>query len=97
LGSLVKADERVVTDPYTFNHKLLRTQFLGVGMWLRHHVAPALGPHLPTHPAPNRLVYSGLSTIASIVDMLSSCRPGTQAPWRRSSRTKRRLGTMWDG
>ena len=86
----MKADERVVTDPYTFNHKLFRTQFLGVGMWLRHHVAPALGPHPPTHPAPDRLVYSGLSTIASIVDMLCSCRPGTLA--RRGDRPERSAG-----
>ena len=39
-----------MTDPYTFNHRLLRTQSLGVGMWLRRHAAPALGPHLPTRP-----------------------------------------------
>ena len=93
----MKADERVGTDPYTFNHRLLRTQFLGVGMWLRHHVVPALCTYSLTHTASDRLVYSGLSTIASIVEMLSSCRPGTLVPSRRSSRTKRRPGTMRDG
>ena len=30
----------------------------------------------PTHPAPDRLVYSELSTISSIVEMLPSCRQG---------------------
>ena len=89
LGSLVKADERVGTDTSTFNHMLLRTQFLGVGMWLRHHVAPALGPHSPTRPL------TDWSTPACLqLHRLLICSPRVgQGRWpRRGDRPERSAG-----
>ena len=77
------------TDPYTFNHRLLRTQFLGVGMWLRHHVAPALGPHPLTRPL------TDWSTPACLqLNRLLICSPRVgQGRWpRRGDRPDRSAG-----